>query len=121
MSPIRPIILGAVLVLSVAAGGCSSGRDDAGTKVDETVPVWVDQNGPFTCPSDAPVSPSIPPLCTAGPFERVRLSGHPLFAFLAEAGWQLPSEFGTWVGTARIVGRSVDDGGTVELDSIERT
>lgn len=121
MSPIRPVILGAALTLSVVAGGCSLGSDDAGTKVDETVPVWVDQNGPFTCPPDAPLTSSNPPTCAAGPFERVRLSGHPLFAFLAEAGWQLPSEFGTWVGTARIVGRSVDDGTTVELDSIEHT
>ena len=120
MSPIRPIILGAALIVSVVAGGCSSGSDDAGTKVDETVQVWVDQNGPFTCPPDAPITPSSPPSCGAGPLERVRLSGHPLYAFFVEAGWRLSSEFGTWVGPARIVGRSVDDGGTVELDSIER-
>lgn len=121
MSLTRSIILGAALTLSVVASGCSSGSDGAGRKVDQTVSIWVDQNGPFTCPPDSLPTASSPPLCPVGPFERVRLSGHPLFAFLAEAGWQQPSEVGTWVGTARVVGRSVDDGGTIELDSIERT
>lgn len=125
MSLSRTLVAGLAITVSLIAAGCSAipGGEDgsAKAKVDETVRVWVDQNGPFTCPPESPLTTSNPPMCAANPLDRVRLSGHPLFAFLAEGGWQQPSAFGTWIGTARIVGRSVDDGVTIELESIERT
>jgi hypothetical protein len=84
-----------VLVAVVGVLACSGG---SGQPFDRTINVWADDDGAYTCPPEAPIATSDPPVCAADPSDRIRLVGPPVADLT-------PADPTTgWVTTAHITG-----------------
>lgn len=119
------IVMTVALALAGALVGCSGGTDH-GTEgfrtggFTRTINVWLDEDGPFTCPPEGPIATSDPPQCAAKTGDRVRLQNKPIWSYVAaspQAGAATPG--GTWIGTAKVTGRSVDGGFAIETETVD--
>jgi hypothetical protein len=113
-------LLAAVVVLGACSGSEHSTDGYRGGTFQRTVQVWTDGEGAFTCPPEGPIATSNPPQCAAKTGDRVRLTGEAIDTYVAESGRSgTESERGTWIGTAKITGRSVDGGFTIETETAD--
>lgn len=83
-----------------------------------TVKVWLDKDGPYTCPPGGPITKSDPPQCAAPAKDRVRLQNKPIWTFVAATG-RFPNErVSQFIGVASVTGRSTDRGFTVKTEQV---
>lgn len=120
----NPSWLGVALAVLVTLGGCSGSDHSADGyrrgAFERTVNVWVDDDGPFTCPPEGPIATSDPPQCAAQTGDRVRLRGEAIESFVADSGRaDAEHDEDAWVGSAKITGRSVDGGFTIETETVD--
>jgi hypothetical protein len=83
-----------------------------------TVNVWLDADGPFTCPPEGPIATSEPPQCASPADDRVRLENKPIWAFVAATGLSPRGGAPQYVGVAKVSGRSTNRGFTIETEQV---
>jgi hypothetical protein len=79
--------------------------------------VWHDSRGYYTCPPDAAIGASSPPVCAVEVGDRVRLEGDVLAATIP---WTPPGPGGD-IPRARITGTVRGTGYTIEIDKVTPT
>lgn len=83
-----------------------------------TVDVWLDADGPFTCPPEGPVASSDPPRCASPDDDRVRLENKPIWTFVAATGLSPSDGAPQYVGVAKVSGRASNQGFTIETEHV---
>lgn len=112
----------AVAVLVCTLSACSATDHEAKGyptgRFERIVNVWLDEDGPYTCPPGGPIADSNPPQCAAKPEDRVRLQNKPIWGFVAATGRAPDERAHQFVGLARVDGRSTDGGFTVKTEHV---
>jgi hypothetical protein len=116
---IRALAMAAVICTLAACGTNGHGTDGYPTgRFQRTVSVWLDAEGPFTCPPGGSIAKSDPPQCAAPADDRVRLENKPIWAFVATTGLSPAGGPPQFVGVAKVSGRSANRGFTIETEHV---
>lgn len=103
------------LVVAGCGGSESPSRDGGYTPgaIEESVQVWHDSDGFYTCPPNTKIGASAPSVCTADASDRVRLEGDAI----DDAVSADPPAPGSDNPVVKIVGEVDDTGYTIQVTS----